>query len=70
MLTTGIAAPRLAFARGTLLYRLSDVFCRPLIIFANSLDQDQARQNGGSDPDLNRLTLWSYSWKKSYGSYL
>ena len=31
--------------------------CRLLIIFANSLDQDQDRQNSGSDLDLTCLTL-------------
>ena len=38
-------------------------FCRLLIIFANSLDPDQARQNVGPDLDPNCLTLWWYSWK-------
>ena len=33
-------------------------FCRLLIIFANSLDPDQDRQNVGPDLDLNCLTLW------------
>ena len=32
-------------------------FCRLLIIFANSLDPDQARQNVGPDLDPNCLTL-------------
>ena len=31
-------------------------FCCLLIIFANSLDQDQARQNVGPDLDPNNLT--------------
>ena len=31
--------------------------CRLLITFANSLDQDQARQNVGPDLDLNCLTF-------------
>ena len=34
-----------------------------LIIFANSLDPDQARQNVRPDLDPNCLTLWWYSWK-------
>ena len=38
-------------------------FCRLLIIFANSLDPDQARQNVGPDLDPDCLTLWCYSWK-------
>ena len=37
--------------------------CRLLIIFANSLDPDQARQNVGPDLDPNCLTLWWYFWK-------
>ena len=32
-------------------------FCRLLIIFSNSLDPDQARQNVGPDVDPNCLTL-------------
>ena len=32
-------------------------FCRLLILLANSLDQDQARQNVGPDLDPNCLTL-------------
>ena len=32
-------------------------FCRLLIIFANSLDPDQARQNAGPDQDPNCLTF-------------
>ena len=32
-------------------------FCHLLIIFANSLDPDQDRQNVGPDLDPNRLTL-------------
>ena len=48
--------------------------CRLLMIFANSLDPDQARQNVGPDLDPNRFKLllfswnmfWKYeSWKKS-----
>ena len=35
----------------------SDIFCRLLITFANSLDPDQARQNVGPDLDPNFLTL-------------
>ena len=38
-------------------------WCRLLITFANSLDPDQARQNVGSDLDLNCLRLRWYSWK-------
>ena len=42
--------------------------CRLLPIFANSLDQDQARQNVGPDLNRNCLTLCCYSgknfWKK------
>ena len=38
-------------------------FCCLLIIFANSLDPDQARQHVGPDLDPNCLTLWWYSWK-------
>ena len=38
-------------------------FYRLLIIYANSLDPDQARQNFGPDLDPNCLTLWWYSWK-------
>ena len=34
-----------------------------LIIFANSLDPDQAQQNIGPDLDPNSLTLWWYSWE-------
>ena len=34
-----------------------------MIIFANSLDPDQARQNVGPDLDPNCLTPWLYSWK-------
>ena len=41
-------------------------FYRLLITFANSLDPDQARQNIGSDLDINCLTLWWYSWKISF----
>ena len=40
----------------------SDVFCRLLITFANSLDPDQAQQNVGLDLEPNCLTLW-YSGK-------
>ena len=36
----------------------SGKFCHLLIIFANSLDPDQARQNVGPDLDPNRITLW------------
>ena len=35
----------------------SGKFCRLLIIFANSLDPDQARQNVGPDLDPYCLTL-------------
>ena len=38
---------------------LTSIFCRLLITFANSSDQDQDRQNVGSDLDPNRLTLCS-----------
>ena len=38
-------------------------FCRLLITFANSLDQDQTRQMVGSDLDPMCLTFWWYSWK-------
>ena len=41
----------------------SGKFCHLLIIFANSLDPDQAPQNVGSDLNPNCLTLWWYSWK-------
>ena len=34
-----------------------------LIAFANSLDQNQARQNVGPDLDPNCLTFWWYSWQ-------
>ena len=44
-------------------YPTSGDFCRLLITFANSLDQDQARQNSRPDLDPNCLTLWWYSWK-------
>ena len=36
-------------------------FCRLLIIFANSLDPDQDRQNVGPDVYPNSLTLWWFS---------
>ena len=36
----------------------SGIFCRLLMIFANSLDPDHARQNFGPDLDPNCLTLW------------
>ena len=36
--------------------------CRLLIVFANSLGPDQARQNVGPDLGPNCLTLWWYSW--------
>ena len=35
----------------------SDDFCRLLITFANSWDQDQDQQNVGADLDPNRLTF-------------
>ena len=35
-------------------------FCRLLIIFGNSLDPNQARQNVGPDLDKTCLTLWWY----------
>ena len=38
-------------------------FHQLLITFADSLDQDQARQNVGPDLDPNCLALWWYSWK-------
>ena len=41
----------------------SSNFCYLLIIFVNSLDPDQTRQNVGPDLDPNYLTLWWYSWK-------
>ena len=41
-------------------------FCHLLITFANSLDQDQARQNVGPDLGPNCLTLWWYSWKNFF----
>ena len=46
----------------SVLIRIGD-FCHLLITFANSLDQDQARQNEGPDLDPNCLTHWWYSWK-------
>ena len=42
---------------------VSDIFCRLLITFANSLFQGHARQNVGPDLDPKCLTLWWYSWK-------
>ena len=40
-----------------LTFLISTNFCRPLIIFAKSLDPDQDRQNVGPELDPNRLTL-------------
>ena len=37
--------------------------CPLLIMFANSLEPDQARHNVGPDVDPNCLILWLYSWK-------
>ena len=40
-----------------LFFPTSGDFCNLLIIFANSLDPDQAQQNVGPDLDPNCLTL-------------
>ena len=34
------------------------------LLFAYSLDPDQARQNVGPDLDPNYMSFWWYSWKK------
>ena len=44
-------------------------FCRLLITFANSLDQDQDQQNLGSDLDPNHLTFPSNSVPESCKSW-
>ena len=44
----------------------SDKFCHPQIIFANSLDPDQARHNDGPDLDPSFLTLILFT--KAYSS--
>ena len=44
-------------------FHASGDLCRLLIIFANSLDPDQAQQNVGPDLHPNCLTLWQYSWQ-------
>ena len=42
-------------------YQLFIYYCHLLITFANSLDPDQARLNGGPDLDPNCFTHWWYS---------
>ena len=43
----------------------SDNFCCLQMIFANSLDQDQAQQNLASDLHPSSVTIWCYSWKSN-----